>query len=85
MQDKYSELQQRFAIVTERNRANIERKNELLNKAKEKHGCANLEELEAKHSKEIKEREELKTSLERDLEVLENKLQKVESALQGEG
>lgn len=51
----YSELQSRVAIANERNRANSERRNELLKNIKEEHGCKNIAELKALLEKKEKE------------------------------
>lgn len=42
---KYAELQQRLTVATERNRTNIERRDELLKQCKEDFGCDSLDEL----------------------------------------
>lgn len=44
---KYAELQQRLTVATERNRTNIERRDELLKQCKEDFGCDSLDELRA--------------------------------------
>jgi molecular chaperone GrpE (heat shock protein) len=44
---KYAELQQRLTVATERNRTNIERRDELLKQCKEDFDCDSIEELRA--------------------------------------
>lgn len=44
---KYAELQHRLTVATERNRTNIERRDELLKQCKEDFGCDSIEELRA--------------------------------------
>lgn len=43
----YAELQNRLTVATERNRTNIERRDELLKQCKEDFGCDSLDELRA--------------------------------------
>lgn len=81
----YADLQSRLAIATERNRANAERRNELLAKIKADFGCNNLEELR----KLLVETEEKLNVAEADMAVAKENAEKavaeVEAALSTKG
>ena len=69
-----SEMQSRLATAKERNRANNERRQEVMAEIKEKFGCDSLEELKAKVV-------ELEAELSKQKELLEQAIGEAEVAL----
>lgn len=80
---KYAELQQRLTVATERNRTNIERRDELLKQCKEDFRCDSLEELRGL-AQETKEKLEETTRALADAEAkAEQAIASVEDAVAG--
>lgn len=81
MNDTYIELQRRLTVAEERNRANIERRNELLQKMKTDFGCETIVELEALLAKTQHELTETEGVLARTEQEAKAAVEAVESAL----
>lgn len=80
---KYAELQQRLTVATERNRTNIERRDELLKQCKEDFGCDSLEELRALAQKNKDMLEETTQALSEAEAKAEQAVASVEDAVAG--
>lgn len=63
MEATYVDLQNRLTVADERNRANSERRNNLLERIKREFDCNNIQELRDHIGKLEKEREELDTKI----------------------
>lgn len=81
MNDTYTELQRRLTVAEERNRANIERRNELILKMKTEFGCETVSELEALLDKTRKELTETESILEHTEREAKTAVETVEKAL----
>lgn len=80
---KYAELLQRLTVATERNRTNIERRDELLKQCKEDFGCDSLEELRALTQKTRGMLEEITQALSEAEAKAEQAVASVEDAVAG--
>ena len=81
MNDTYTELQRRLTVAEERNRANIERRNELIQKMKTEFDCETVSELEALLDKTRKELAETESILEHTEQEAKTAVETVEKAL----
>lgn len=80
---KYAELLQRLTVATERNRTNIERRDELLKQCKEEFGCDSLDEFRALAQKTKDMLEETTQALSEAEAKAEQAVASVEAAVAG--
>lgn len=80
---KYAELLQRLTVATERNRTNIERRDELLRQCKEDFGCDSLDEFRALAQKTKDMLEETTQALSEAEAKAEQAVASVEAAVAG--
>jgi len=83
MDNTYTGLQSRLAVIDERNRAGKVQRDKMLAKIKAEHGCDNLEELSAKKVTTEAELTKANTKLEDARLVATTAVEAVEQALAG--
>ena len=78
-----SDIQQRLAVASERNRRNIEQRDKIMAEIKEKYGCSSVSELEAYVRKKTDELAAVEAELAEVREKAEKALLEIEAAVAG--